>query len=147
MTRAIRAWGPFLLWAGLLFLLSGIQSVPSGPRVPHLDKVGHFILYSVVGGTLAWGRWSWDSRLPHWIPLFAGYTYGALDEWHQSFVPGRSPELADWVADVLGVTVGYTLLTLRLARRRSREAASPPRGPRSTGALRTPDPSDRTTRR
>ncbi len=28
--------------------------------------------------------------------------FGASDEWHQSFVPGRSAELADWVADTAG---------------------------------------------
>jgi VanZ family protein len=31
--------------------------------------------------------------------------YGALDEWHQSFVPGRFPERADFYADVLGAAV------------------------------------------
>ncbi|SHE23773.1 hypothetical protein BPUTEOMOX_1817 [methanotrophic endosymbiont of Bathymodiolus puteoserpentis (Logatchev)] len=28
--------------------------------------------------------------------------YGASDEWHQSFVPGRMSDTQDWLADTLG---------------------------------------------
>lgn len=28
--------------------------------------------------------------------------YGALDEWHQSFIPGRHMDIRDWIADSLG---------------------------------------------
>ena len=31
---------------------------------------------------------------------------GALDELHQSLVPGRSAELGDWLADAVGVALG-----------------------------------------
>jgi VanZ family protein len=37
---------------------------------------------------------------------------GAVDEWHQSFIPGRSMSLPDWVADTAGATVG--VLAIRL---------------------------------
>jgi VanZ family protein len=32
--------------------------------------------------------------------------YGASDEWHQSFVPGRMVEVADWLADSIGGVIG-----------------------------------------
>lgn len=38
--------------------------------------------------------------------------YAALDEWHQSFVPGRHSSLSDLLLDLLGV--GAMLLILRL---------------------------------
>ena len=31
---------------------------------------------------------------------------GALDEWHQRYIQGRSAELADWMADSLGGLIG-----------------------------------------
>jgi VanZ family protein len=35
--------------------------------------------------------------------------FGASDEWHQSFVPGRSAEVADWVADTAGAACAAVL--------------------------------------
>jgi len=32
--------------------------------------------------------------------------FGAADEWHQKFIPGRRTEFADWVADSAGALVG-----------------------------------------
>jgi VanZ family protein len=35
--------------------------------------------------------------------------YGVSDEFHQSFVPGRSPDRFDVVADCVGATIGVAL--------------------------------------
>jgi VanZ family protein len=73
------------------------------------DKVVHALLYSTLGMTLAWARRA-SSRTPaHFALLLAGYAYGALDELHQGFVPGRNPDVMDFAADVVGVTLGYLL--------------------------------------
>jgi VanZ family protein len=29
--------------------------------------------------------------------------FGAVDEWRQRWVPGRMPDVRDWIADVVGV--------------------------------------------
>ncbi len=31
--------------------------------------------------------------------------FGLVDEWHQSFTPGRYMEVADWVADTFGAII------------------------------------------
>ncbi len=31
---------------------------------------------------------------------------GAVDEWHQAFIPGRSMSFLDWIADSTGALVG-----------------------------------------
>ena len=33
----------------------------------------------------------------------AGMAYAAIDEWSQRFVPGRFPDVADFVADSIGL--------------------------------------------
>ncbi len=38
--------------------------------------------------------------------------YGALDEVHQLFVPGRSCDIYDWLADVAGVILAIIFLLL-----------------------------------
>lgn len=35
-----------------------------------------------------------------------GSVYGAVDEFHQRFVPGRVCDLRDWIADTVGALVG-----------------------------------------
>jgi VanZ family protein len=42
---------------------------------------------------------------------------GAVDEWHQQFIPNRRMDLRDWVADTAGAVTGLLLVTA-LARRR-----------------------------
>jgi VanZ family protein len=106
------AWGPALSWAAVLFFLSELRDLPPElERFAELnDKVVHALLYSTLGMTLAWARRA-SSRTPaHFALLLAGYAYGALDELHQGFVPGRNPDVMDFAADVVGVTLGYLLL-------------------------------------
>ena len=67
----------------------------------------HLALYSVLGGTLQFGRLSSNSGLAHWTVIAIGIIYGVSDEWHQSFVPGRNPSAADLLADAMGVLMGY----------------------------------------
>jgi len=48
--------------------------------------------------------------------ILVGAAYGALDEWHQSLVPGRDPSVGDWVADAVGVVLGFLLFRSYLGR-------------------------------
>ena len=118
MKEALIAWGPAAVWAVVLFLLSEME--PSGVELAvGLDKLGHLVLYAVLGLALAWGG-ARSPRMPAWIPPLAGVLYGVADEWHQSLVPGRDPSGWDVVADAAGIVVGYLLF--RGLRRSSRFA-------------------------
>ena len=121
--RRLRAWLPALLWAALIFFLSSRSSVP-GPRIPGIDKVAHLGAYAVLGTALAHGARA-SALHPAW-GVAVGLLYGISDEVHQSYVPGREPDPADWVADALGVLLGTFLYHRWLARR----GESPSRGPR-----------------
>jgi VanZ family protein len=54
----------------------------------------------------AGGRWAGvtvGALASAWLLAAA---FGATDEWHQMYVPGRFPELRDWVADAAGALAG-----------------------------------------
>ncbi|MBH16576.1 MAG: aspartate--tRNA ligase [Gemmatimonadetes bacterium] len=102
----IVAWAPPLLWMGFLFFLSGLE-IESGLLFPGLDKLVHVVLYAVLGVSLAWSRWRTASTIPGYQLVLVGVVYGYLDEWHQSFVPGRFPSWEDGLADVIGLTIGF----------------------------------------
>lgn len=75
--------------------------------LPYADKVGHMGLYGVMGALLARGRWRSGSRAAPSILVLLGVLYGASDELHQAFVPGRDPSLGDLAADAIGTAIGY----------------------------------------
>jgi VanZ family protein len=43
--------------------------------------------------------------------------YGVLDELHQQLIPGRSCDINDWIADMIGVSIGLIILKLFLKKK------------------------------
>ena len=104
-----------LLWMGGIFYFSAQTGDTIGLKPP-LDKLAHFFVYSVLGFLLARATGSWRAGLV--LTAF----YGAFDEVHQAFVPGREAGLADWWFDLLGGFVGARLGGWR---RRPKESVPP----------------------
>lgn len=122
MNNRVRVWGLAAGWAAVLFLLSAAPGSALGPSVPYGDKLAHFALYTVLGMALARVRLGGVPQLPHALLIALGFLYGISDELHQAFVPGRTPDVRDWLADALGVVVGYGLV---LRWRRQAEGGDP----------------------
>lgn len=107
MIRILETWGPAALWAAVLFYLS---SRAWGDGVASLgidDSVAHFLLYGVLGAALSYGRSGLSAAPGHWVFLTAGFLYALSDEFHQGFVPGRTPSAGDLLADGAGLVAGY----------------------------------------
>ncbi len=75
-------------------------------NIPYFDKVVHFSVYGLLATLVCRQGRGW--RAAGWA-LLAVSAYGASDEWHQSFVPGRTMELADWIADTAGAAWAVAL--------------------------------------
>ncbi len=102
------AW--FAWYAVLWYLSSGNPDINSGPKIPHFDKVVHFGYFMIGGFCLAnfltlKNTLSWKHIFI--IVVLAGSILGAIDEYHQSFTPGRNGnDVGDWSADTLGTLAG-----------------------------------------
>lgn len=118
MIRLLLAYGPAAFWATALLILGGQDSLPVGSLPFSADKVGHFVLYAVLGGLAAWG-WQRAGRRPAgiWLALAVLFVAGC-DEVHQGSVAGRSAEIADWVADALGSMIAFGWASRAIERRR-----------------------------
>lgn len=112
-------WAPPLIWSLVILSLTSIPnlqvSVPKGS-----DKWAHFVVYAVLGVLVARAA----EVIPRRVALLAAVVlgvslFGAIDEWHQGFIPGRSPDVRDWMADSAGGLVGATGLTFRARRRQA----------------------------
>lgn len=111
------AWGPATLWAAVLFYLSS-RSFPDGPPLPGIsDKVVHLLLFGTLGALLAWGRFRAAPSLHHGLLLALGLLYALSDEFHQRFIPGRTPSGWDLLADGVGLVAGYAAVTRWVAAR------------------------------
>ncbi len=104
-------WIPVVIYCAGIFGLSSLQRPPESISfIP--DKLGHAFLYAGLGfltaRCLAPTRGMKTLSLPILATLFA-LAYGITDEIHQGFVPGRSAELGDIVADAAGGLVGALL--------------------------------------
>jgi VanZ family protein len=109
-------WFACALWAGLLFWLSSRPALhpPVAVRIPHADKIAHFSYFFIGGIFLSLALHSLKPRFPGKLiltVLAAAAIAGAIDEFHQSFVPNRSGnDPGDWLADVLGATTAAAIL-------------------------------------
>ena len=108
------AWraAPALLWAALIWLLSSLPAAVLPPLFPHADKLAHGAAYAVLGGCLALA--CPVATMAGAVRAVAiGTAYGASDEIHQYFVPGRTTEIGDVAADWLGVAGAVWLIRRR----------------------------------
>lgn len=118
--RRLLPWLPAVAWAAVIWSLSARSRVP-GPQVPGFDKAAHFGAYALLGWLLVWA--ADRSRLPLAVGVLLGVLYGATDEIHQMYVPGRSPDVMDWFADAAGVAAATFVYTRRRARRAAQGGA------------------------
>lgn len=110
------SWGATLSYMGLIFYLSSLPTIERVPAIPHIDKALHLGAYGVLA--VLWveslrrsgARAGW--RLIAVVVVVCSL-YGASDEFHQSFVPGRDVSVFDWAADTLGAFLGAYLWIMR----------------------------------
>jgi len=108
-------WGPVILYAVIIFGLSSASDLP--PLPPRItDKMAHIALYSGLGFLLARALAGGFGRsVPPWVPplvVLLALLYGVSDEIHQLFVPRRTFDYFDMVADAVGAGLGAGALWL-----------------------------------
>lgn len=107
--KVLSLWGPVVLIMAGIFAVSAMPD-PGRPPAGLSDKGAHVIAYAVLGGALiralASGR---ATALTPWrlgAAIVLTSVYGISDEVHQSFVPGRTPDWLDVLADAVGAVAG-----------------------------------------
>lgn len=93
----------------LVALITWLSSKPVGLKTQlfeNQDKVLHFIAYGFIAFCFCFWvrskRWKSSPIKYGFIVLMLIFILGLVDEWHQSFVPGRQVSMMDVLADVLG---------------------------------------------
>jgi VanZ family protein len=108
--RAIGLWLPVLGCMGLIFYASSL----SGKDIPSLfayqDILFHGLIYVILTLFFYRALKNTDPRLIRLelfiFTLIFGFAYGASDEFHQMFTPGRDCSGFDLMVDTIGSSVG-----------------------------------------
>ena len=105
-------WGPVVLQMGLIFIASSIPNLGALPGGIS-DKSGHALGYGILGAVLlralAGGRLKGVTWRRAGAALLLAALYGFSDEFHQAFVPGRTPDRFDVLADTIGAAFAIGL--------------------------------------
>lgn len=92
--------------AALVMFESSCSRVSLPDNVMGIDKLGHFLLYGLLATHFHRAGFT-RGRL--WLSVLAMSLFGATDELHQHFTPGRSMDILDWVSDTLGSALAISL--------------------------------------
>ena len=118
----------FGIWLAILYHVS--NSVPTEmPQMvlPQQDKILHFVFFLgggvVLAASLRLVAKLEGIRLLLTVAVVMGLL-GALDEYNQQFIPGRSGlSFEDWIADMSGAIAGVALLRLLASKLQTRESS------------------------
>ncbi len=105
---------PVTIVMGIIFFLSHQPGDALDlPEYDHLDKVLHVGIYTILGLTAGYvvpGRlWSAHRLLTAAGVILLCFLYGIIDEYHQSFIPGRYPSWQDALADLVGGVIAVVV--------------------------------------
>jgi len=104
--RALHYWAPVLAWMGVIFAASSRPQVPYQGHVPDwLPHVAVYLVLALLAGRAFGSGGALDLRLTA-LTFALCVGYGVSDEWHQSFVPGRHPDVWDVFKDAVGALLG-----------------------------------------
>lgn len=123
VSQRLAYWVPVLLYGGWIYYLSSLHGADLPEPFPGFDKLLHVALYFGLGLLTLRALACWSGLITRHTVVLAvlmAALYGVTDEWHQSYVPGRTTDGWDLCADILGALFGalaYVMLNQYLLRR------------------------------
>lgn len=108
--KFIKYWLPPILWATAIFTVSSI-TVGSSSDFYWKDfvvkKTAHVVEYGILATLIyrALINSNVSNKKAMLYSVILAFLYGATDEFHQSFTPGRGPKFTDVLIDTFGATL------------------------------------------
>ncbi len=128
-TNRLARWIPVFTWMALITYWSGQSDLPidHGPIAQILrgtqHRFAHVAAYAVLAALIRWAGGSLP-RASLWAWLLTA-AFAATDELHQSFTPGRHPNVGDWLVD--SATAAFVIPLVDLLIRRQAASRLAPR--------------------
>jgi VanZ family protein len=127
MKKDMQAWRGWVWPLGFAATIV-VESSQSGVGVPggiwQADKIVHFLVFGLLATVTLRALRIESPRSRAVVAVLLVSLFGASDELHQYFTPGRSCDVFDWVADTLGASLAVSLYLFWPAWRRLLERRS-----------------------
>jgi len=108
----MKKWIPSIVVMVGIFYMSSRTGTELNHIFPFFKDLnwGHLVAYFGLSLTYMWALTQITSikKAMIYAVLFS-VLYGVTDEWHQVYVPGRTPDIHDLVNDTIGATAGALL--------------------------------------
>jgi VanZ family protein len=90
--------------------------------IPYLRKIAHFLVFMLAGfwEILLLNTFEGSDLKKIVLSALIGLTYAIIDEFHQSFTPGRAPMLIDVIIDFEGNLIGILFILQFIVQKRKR---------------------------
>ena len=107
---------PLVIYWLLLILATSLPAADL-PNIGTIDKVNHFVAYFGLTVLLSLSflfqiKYEILYKKAFKIAFIIVILYGAIDEIHQLFIPGRMADIFDWLSDTGGALIGVFLVLL-----------------------------------
>ena len=108
--KILNFWFPVIIYSGIIYFVSAMPNLKAPGDQLNLDKVIHFGEYMPLGFLISRAlnktNQGLSSKSLLMVTLILTIFHAMGDEFHQSFVPGRSSDWHDALADSIGGMVG-----------------------------------------
>jgi VanZ family protein len=117
MAKKISRWACVIAWMAVIFYFSAqphsgelTKHYLGGFNVP-IRKAAHMTEYAMLFLLSRWATFGTtsDTSVQAWLPALLSVAYACTDEFHQSFVPGRSAQFSDVLVDSSGIFIAWLL--------------------------------------
>ncbi len=147
MRKFVKWWLPVIVWMGVIFIGSSIGNIPrvGGKTTDSIvHRAAHVLEFAVLGALLlrAVNKEKPVTKREMITTLIIATLYGASDEFHQRFTPGRNSEGLSVLFDAAGGAIGgwvyhQWIRRRRAARQPGQVVASPTKPAGTTASDRT----------
>jgi len=116
LVNIVFRWLIVIIWAFVIFFLSSQPTlpIPSGIIGEIISKSSHFFVFFILCLALFNALKAHQKiKKPLLGAVLISLIYAALDEFHQSFVPGRDSDILDFLTDGVGIITLALILLLK----------------------------------
>lgn len=123
MIKLFKYYLPAIIWMGVIFYLSSLPDLQMGSSSVTFEviarKIGHFLEYSILLWLIwrifyyAWNLINRDALI---LAILFSLFYAISDEFHQTFIPGRTGQFIDVLFDFLSALFASQLIIVAIGR-------------------------------